>query len=466
MPLCRILAALPFAAFLAPSAAIAAGLWNFDQGASNYARGGANIAATSDPTAVYLNPAALAGQSGFAFMGMADAISDSRSFERAPDRLGGPRFCCRKTEYDPVANEQPVFPPSPGVYMAGNLAKFGVPQLTLAAAIYGPPRSDTVFPAGGPQRYSQVEAHSLQIHTAIAAGYQLPWRKTRVGLTLMMIEQVVDTGLALNSFFGESEERGWDANVDVIARDEMIPNAIVGASTEAITNVTVAASYQHSYDVKAKGDATGSVGPDLDELAFFRPGKLGVEVKMPAIARGAVRFDAPSRRWNAEGAFVYENWSRNDEVLFSPKQPGGIALILDDESLRFPVNDIVLPTHYRDTWSLRFGGEYVAVPEAVTIRSGIFYERAAIAPEWLTVGNFDLDKIGVSAGGRFDFRKRGWVELCAGYQHWLPVEVKNSRVRIIDPLSTEEKWALGNGKYTSSRIQVMAAAGVRFGAGS
>lgn len=463
MPPSRLLAA---AAILLPSTAFAAGLWNFDQGASNYARGGANIAAPSDPTAVYLNPAALAGQSGFSFMAMADAIADQRRFERAPDRLGRPRFCCRETEYDPVANEQPVFPPSPGLYLAGNLARVGVPKLTLAAAVYGPPRNDSLFPPGGPQRYSQVEAHSLQTHTAIAAGYELPWRKTRVGLTLAMIDQFVDTGLALNSFFGESEERSWDANVDVKARDSLIPNAIAGVSTEAIANVTVAASYQHSYDVKARGRASGEVGPDLDQLAFFRPGKLGVELRMPAIARGAVRFDAPSRRWNAEGAFVYENWSRNDEVLFSPDQPGGIALILDDESLRFPVSDIVLPTHYRDTWSLRFGGEWVAVPGSVTLRSGVFYERAAIAPEWLTLGNFDLDKVGLTAGGRYDLGARGWIELCAGYQHWFPVEVTNSRVRMIDPLSTEEKWPIGNGKYSNSRIQVMAAAGVRFGAGS
>ena len=465
MPLASRLVA---ASLLLPSVAFAAGLWNFDQGASNYARGGANIAAPSDPTAVYLNPAALAGQSGFALMGMADFIDDSRSFERAPDRLGRPRFCCRQTEYDPVANEQPVFPPSPGVYFAGNLAALGLPKLTIGLAAYGPPRSDTVFPEDGPQRYSQVEAHSLQQHSALAAGYELPWRKTRVGLTLALIDQYVDTGLALNSFFGESEERSWDANVDVKARDAMIPNAIVGVSTEAITHVTVAASYQHHYDVKAKGRATGEVGPGLDQLAYFRPGELGVELSMPAIARGAVRFDAPSSRWNVESAFVYENWSRNDEILFSPNQPGGLALVLNegDPPAKFPVNDITLPTHYRDTWSLRFGGEWVAVPGAVTIRSGMFYERAAIAPEWLTLGNFDLDKIGVSAGGRFDFRKRGWVELCAGYQHWLPVEVTASRVRMIDPLSTEEKWAIGNGKYTNTRIQVMAAAGVRFGAGS
>lgn len=459
----RISSFVVFAVLVAPTAAHAGGLWNFDQGPSNYARGGANIAATSDPTAVYLNPAALAGHSGFTFLATGDMIFDDRTFEREPDRLGRPRFCCRDTEYDPVANEQPAFPPSGGVYLSGNLAKLGVPKLTLAGAVYGPPRNDAVYPAGGPQRYSQVESHNLQTHSALAAGYELPWRKTRVGVTAMMINQYVDTSLGLNSFFGEAEERTWDADASVKARDEMIPNWIIGASTEVVTNVTLATSYQHSYDIEAKGSASGEIREDLDELAYFRPGTLTVEFQMPSIARGAVRYDATSRLWNVEGAFVYENWSRNDEVLFRPKQPGGIALVLDDDSLRFPVNDIAIPTHFRDTWSVRLGGEMQVVPEVVTVRSGVFYERAAIAPEWINVGNFDLDKAGISVGGRYDFKKRGFVELAAGYQHWFPVEVTNSRVRIIDPLSSEQKWAVGNGKYSNTRIQVMAAAGLSFG---
>ena len=457
-----VLARISFVVSLAfaPSA-LAAGLWNFDQGAANYARGGANIAAPNDPTAVYLNPAALAGQPGYTIYGQADFLFDERKFERKSDRLGHPRYCCRDTEYDAVTNSQPPFPPSPGVYASGHLAKLGLPQLTMALALYGPPRNDGVYPAGGPQLYSLVKNRNLQTHAALAAGYELPWKRTRVGLTAMVINQYVDTDLALNSFFGEDEERTWDADASVKARQENIPNAIVGVSSNVVAGLTVAASYQHSYDVKAKGSATGEIGEDLDELAYFRPGTLGVELKMPAIARGALRWDAA--RWNVEGAFVYENWSRNKEVIFAPKQPGGIALILDDDSLRFPVNELAIPTHFRDTWSVRTGGEFFAIPGKLAIRGGLFNERAAIAPEWLNVGNFDLDKTGISAGARYDFGNRGWLEIGGGYQQWGTVEVENSRVRIIDPLQNEEKWQIGNGTYSNTRIVVMTAAAVRFG---
>ena len=457
--------ALAIVVALATAPAHAAGLWNFDQGVSNYGRAGANIAAPTDPTAVYLNPAALAGQRGFQFFAMADAIVDDRGFERSPDAFGRPRFCCRQTTYDPVVNEHPVFPPSPGLWMSWNAASLGLPKLSLGAALYGPPRSDATLPADGAQRYSLIESHHLQIHSALAAAYELPWKKTRVGMTAMAINQYVDTSLAFNVYpaFGFPEDRGWDADVVVHARDPLIPAFIGGVSLEPIPHVTVAASYQHSYDVEAKGRARGTVGEDLGALGSLRPGELTVELRMPAIARGAVRFDAPAGRWNAEAAFVYENWSRNDEVNFRPKQPRGLALDLEALGLTRAVDDITVPTHFRDTWSVRLGGEWFAVPEKVAVRGGVFYERAAIAPEWLNMANFDLDKIGLSLGGRYDIASRGWIELAAGYQHWMPVEVENSRVRIIDPLSSDELWPIGNGKYTNTRIQVMAGAGVRFG---
>src|SRR5689334_14196878 len=111
---------------LLAGSARAAGLWNFDQGTANYHRGGANIAAPSDPTAVYLNPAALAGQEGFQVMAQADFLFDARRFERAPDSAGRPRFCCRETQYPGIENSQSAFPPSPGIWLSGNMAKAGL----------------------------------------------------------------------------------------------------------------------------------------------------------------------------------------------------------------------------------------------------------------------------------------------------------------------------------------------------
>lgn len=457
----RLAATVTTTALLAlPAGAGAAGLWNFDQGAANYARGGANIAAPADPTAIYLNPAALAGQRGYQFFVMADFLDDQRAFQRSPDRIGRPRFCCRETRYDPVANEHPVFPPSPGIYLAGNFAQLGLPQLTIGLAMYGPPRSDATLDPGGAQRYSLIESHHLQIHTALSAGYELPWRKIRLGLTAMTIDQVIDTQIGFNTFLGFAEERGWDADVDVKARDSGIPTFILGASVEAIPQVTLAASYQHEYDVKAEGRAKGEVGAALDEIGRMRNGDLTVELQMPSIARGALRFDAPGGGWDAEAAFVYESWSRNDAIEFKPKQPGGLALVLDDGFSR-SVGDLTVPTHYRDTWSVRLGGQWNAKPGVLAVRAGTFYERAAIAPERINMGNFDLDKVGVSTGVRWDVKNRAWVEVGGGYQHWLPVETGNSRVRIIDPLTNEERWPIGNGRYTNRRIHAVLGVGVR-----
>ena len=456
MPLCRI---ATVALFLAPAASHAAGLWNFDQGAANYARGGANIAAPSDPTAVYLNPAALAGQRGFQLHAMADFIQDERGFARAPDRIGQPRYCCEKTRYAEVKNTEPVFP-SPGIWLSGNLEKLGLPQLTLGAALYGPPRSDAELPAGGAQRYSQTYSANLQVHSALAVGYELPWRRTRLGVTGMMIDQQVVTGLAFNTFFGQPEERGWDADVDVKARDANIPTFILGASTEVIPQLTFAMSYQHPYDVKAEGRATGELGDELGELATLRNGPLAVEFEMPSLTRAALRFDAPSGLWDVEAAFVYEAWSRNDEVRFKPQGRSGLALLLDGGISR-RVEDIAVPTHFRDTWSTRVGGEIEVLPSVLSVRLGSFFERSAISAEWINMGNFDLDKAGLSAGVRWDIKQRGWVELGGGYQHWFTVKTSNSKVRIIDPLENEQRWTVANGTYTNQRLHGVIGAGIR-----
>lgn len=426
--------------------ALAAGYWNFDKGVSNFGRGGANIAAPSDPIAVYTNPAALAGLEGFQFVIDADAAWDDRRFERSPDRLAQPRSSTR--EYRAVQNDWPELPPSPGFFASWNAKRIGAPGLTIGAGLYGPPRADTRFPADGPQRYQLIESHNLQIHRALAAGYELPWLKTRLGVTVMSIEQIIRTRLAFNTFMGMAEDPGWDADMRVKARDGNNVTAAFGGSFCPLAKLTLAASGQLPYDVKAKGRVRGDIGEALDEKAELHEGGVTVKTKLPGIARGALRWDEP--RWNVEGAFVYETWGRNDEVLFLPHQPGGLGLEDEELGLTMRIREVRVKTHLRDTWSIRMGGER-QVSDAVTARGGVFYERAAVDPKYLSASNFDLDKAGVAAGAHFPLPKGVWLDLAAGWEWWKPVESRNSAVRLVDPIAKESRWRAGNGRYSNSR---------------
>ncbi|MCH8922039.1 MAG: hypothetical protein IIA67_02685, partial [Planctomycetes bacterium] len=106
----------------------------------------------------------MAGLRGLQLNIDANLIIDGREFARADDAPvaecltqddpcstpltysseGGP-----KRSYEPVRNDADLFPPSPGGFVAFNLASFGIEELTIAAGVYGPPRSDRVWPAEG-----------------------------------------------------------------------------------------------------------------------------------------------------------------------------------------------------------------------------------------------------------------------------------------------------------------------------
>ena len=445
-----------FAMLLVSKSAFAAGYWNFDKGVSNFGRGGANIAAPSDPIAVYTNPGALAGLSGFRFVIDADAAWDDRRFERRPDRLAQPRSA-HSARYEGVENDWPELPPSPGLFMSWNAAAIGVPRLTFGAGVYGPPRADTRFPADGPQRYQLIESHNLQIHRALSVAYELPWKKARLGVTAMSINQVIRTRLAFNTFMGGPEDPGWDADVRVRARDNDIFTAAFGGSITPFSKLTLGASGQLPYDVKAKGAVQGEIGAALDEKAELREGDITVHTKLPSIARGAIRWD--EALWNIETAFVYETWSRNDEVVFAPHQPGGLGLKDEATGLTVKIKEVRLKTHLRDTWSLRFGGER-EISSRFTARGGIFYERAAVAPSRLSASNFDLDKLGLTVGSHTPLPKGVWLDFAAGWEFWKPVESDDSKVRIVDPIGKQTRWRAGNGRYSNSRGVAMVGLGI------
>ena len=135
------LSALAAGSVLWPTSAQAAGFWNLDRGASNYGRGGANIADPDDPIAVYTNPAALAGLRGLQLHIDANTVLDTRTFARSPDGMG--RNPNLTYTYEVVSNGETPWPPSPGIFASYNFASLDLEGLTIALGVYGPPRSDS-----------------------------------------------------------------------------------------------------------------------------------------------------------------------------------------------------------------------------------------------------------------------------------------------------------------------------------
>ncbi len=439
------------------SAAEAAGLWNLDRGASHYARGGANIAAPRDPIALYTNPAALAGLRGMMFMADGNAIWDNRRFTRASDDINDDGL---PEEYLPAENTNPTFPPSPGFFLTYNLEQLGLPELTVGAGGWGPPRSDTTWPHEGPQRYSIMESHNLQVHYGVGAAYALPFLGLKVGVTGMMINQIIDTSLRLSALpeLARGDNR-FDAEVWVEAEDNWIPGAVIGVSAQPLPYLILASSVQLPWNVDARGKADiRMVGAGLEAVGAEVEGEnVGIKLQMPALIRVAVQYLDPDDRFDVELAGVMETWSRNKQITFVPD---GIVLKVNSFGTESDVGKITFDTNYRDTFSVRLGGRYELLEDFLTIRAGTYFERSAVAPEYLSPSSFDTNRTGFTLGARVDLPHGIWVDLATGLVLWAPTEISDSKILLKHPITGDGQFPIGNGKYENRQVYMLAAAGI------
>ena len=148
--------------------------------------------------------------------------------------------------------------------------------------------------------------------------------------------------------------------------------------------------------------------------------------------------------------------------------------MITPDNIRFNVaalpDPIELPvihkrTEFRDTGSVRFGGEY-QVAQWLLVRGGAYYERAGVGGGRLTPSEFDLDKVGLTHGGRFEMGAGLYLDVAVGVAYWVPKTVTRSKVLFRDPAPVEsveiDPWALANGTYSNTQIFSMVALGGQF----
>ena len=445
------------------NSAYAAGMWNLDQGASHYGRGGANIASPDDPSAVYVNPAALAGLEGFQLMLGVNYNYDSRSFARAPDNEG---FGGVERTFEEVSNlEGPS--PSPNIFASYNFAGSG---LTLGAGLWGPPKTNREFDADGAQRYSSVHGRDIMAHYVMSAAYQSSWRNLRLGASFGGTSVVVDSSLKLNVYemrqavSPEKEDPDWDVSAKLSGVEHGIPMGILGASVDLWKNGTLALAFQLPFDVKAEGEVDMEVGEGLTlfklpDEEIVQGKDITVQLNLPPVLRLAVK--QTYAKANVEAAIVWEGWSRTAKTTITPDNITFNTAVRDP----IPLPVIELETKLRDTYSFRLGGEYV-VSEGILVRGGTYYERAAIGGGRLNPSQFDLDKAGVTLGGRIALGAGLYLDAAVGVANWFEKEVTDSKVVFNDPAPNDppigDHWSLGNGTYSNTQIFSMVALGGKF----
>jgi long-chain fatty acid transport protein len=441
------------------STAHSAAFWLYGRGVSNYARGGANVASPGDPTAIYLNPAALSDLKGLNLLLDANILLDHGEFSRAADDLDNDGT---NTTYESVGNEMKPTVPSPGLFASYNMASAGMDDLTLAMGIYGPIFTYQDWPKGGPQRYSIEESHNVQAHAAFGAGYQLPWMGLKVGATALLTYFKLNTDLRLNAgfdvleSFSTPENPEYDAMVHLDMTDSFTSAGIFSLALEPLKGWLMSLTYQLGYEVEASGAIETTLGDTLSDLAEVEGNEGSLKLNIPWVARFANQYRAEN--FNIELALQYEGWSVNDKALVSPKDIAITSNLVDDIAL----SDIELKYMMRDTYGIGLGGDW-HMAQAFTLRAGTFYERAALGDKRLSPSVLDLNKIGLTLGGRYDISTSTWLDFATGYVHMFEREVKDSNVKLVNPFDGTEQWSIANGTYRNWHIAFMAALGMRFG---
>lgn len=423
-----------------------------ERGVATMARGGANIAAPDDATAIYTNPSSLSRLRGLQIMVDGNSQLDDRRFARAADDLDNDGTL---TQYDEVNNQMGLVV-SPGVFLSYNLAALGLEELTLGAAFFGPLQNDRKWDRSGPQRYDEVISMNRQVYYSLAAGLALPWHGLRVGVSGFAVRQHFNTSLTVTalSSLGGAETPSYDALIAVDATDPAIFGGVLSASIEPASGWTVAASYQPPYNAKAEGTAEVELGDDLDGLADVIGNDLNLRVDLAAIGRLAVRYDNPGKTFDVEAAVQWEQWSRVEQIRFRPQGIRVQYLGRDDE-----LSDINLAYNWTDTWSVRLGGAY-EFSKTVQGRAGTFYETAAAPESHRSVSSFDFDKVGVTGGARIDLPAGLWLDLTGAYVHYLTETVDESERLLLDVVSLERLHPVSNGDYTLRQLFLMAALGI------
>ncbi|MBN1605958.1 MAG: outer membrane protein transport protein [Polyangiaceae bacterium] len=367
------------------SPAHAQGYYSGTKGARAGGRAGAFTAKADDLTAVAHNPAGLARIQGTVVQVGNRLSYNAYEFTRAPTLDWGnldngvPPY----VEFGTVRNEQPWQALEPFVGVASNL---GLEDWGFALAAYAPAGvGKEVFPVDGGQRYMIVQRESIILnYTASAAwkhqddfglGASLQW----ISVPLLKYQLVIDADVFPR--FAHPVSSDMDMLATVEGSDPFTLNAILGAWYRPAPFLELGLAGQ-VIPATIRTHSTLDIDPlssTLHHVALLRDDEpaddVSLSLPLPLTAHLGMRYIGlrdQRELFDVELDLGYETWSRVDRFRLDTD---GLVAELDNNQLEVGVIDV--PKQWRDTLSVRLGGDYVALPDLLALRGGVFYESAA-----------------------------------------------------------------------------------------
>jgi len=424
---------------LLPAPARAAGIEHPDVGTLAIGRGGAYAAAPSDGVAMFYNPGGLGTQSGLRVT--LDASMSWQGLSFTP--TGGTQ----------VSNTAGGFlVPALAVSYGRPWGK--LPNLTLALGATGPSAigKESYDPAGA-QRYSLIASDYFIAYysAAVAASFN---RWLSAGVTLQWVKGSAKFSQAVYSGLAMGTDPGNDSIAHIDVSSPFIPTAVIGVTARPMLPLALGLSYRPRYDFLAHGTLTTELAPAGAAVNTVVAGNsTDFFVSFPDVIRFGAQY-AFGARLLVEADFVAELWSRLHTIEIRPQRiEVSSGLATEPQAL----SDIIFQKDYRNAYSVRVGGDYVALPGRLTVRAGYLHETSAIPTRSVSVdfGNWQRDA--VSVGGTVTL----WPGVTASFayaHHFLADQnVTDSQVvQILSPCVTSPgckppvATVVGNGHYTAS----------------
>ncbi len=393
---------------LATVALAEGGYYSGSLGARAAGRGGAFVARADDLTAVSYNPAGLATldatqvELGNIFSHNAYAYTRQPTLDYAREQGG----VAPLVSFAKVSNGQPWQALDP---MLGVASRLGLPDWAFALAAYAPPGiSNLAFPAGGGQRYMMVEREAMFLKYAASAawkhqdvfgfGASAEW----IHVPRLKYSVVVDG----TQFNGAANPVASDLDILATMKGSSLFtfNATLGAWYRPVPSWMFGVSGQVvPANVVTHGTLNLSMVNDLGwgEPVLTRADgtpadDVDVTLPLPLVGRAGARYIhlAGGREvFDLELDVEYVTWSRVDRfTIDTHRKTANYA------GQNVDLDKLYIEKRWRDTFAVRLGGDYVAIPGHLTLRAGAYYESAVAKPAYANVDFAGAAQMGGALG--------------------------------------------------------------------
>jgi len=359
--------------------------------------------------------------------------------------------------------------------------KYGRDTIVTQVPAAGETQPLTTSGVESPNRFLLLQRAQLGGFLQAGAGVQLA-KQLRVGLAAGLgfaTVRNVNVGSVQGGTFRDQE-----LLTDIHVSDWPIPRATASVVVEPLNGLDVLASFTYQANVEGSGyvdfTANGIQGAPLTDCRASpeRPGPhcrsdnasltvpfprfaatLGVRYASRRTERRRALDPMQDERWDIELNGTWSETSHIDQYTLklydqAPGAPGSSRVAFSSApgsaALALPAQ-IVIPYHWRDTFSVRAGGDYNAIAGKLALRAGVSYESSATPTAYMNIDAWAVSRYGLHLGATWAF---GALKLSLAYAHifYESVNVALGQGRLNEVVSTapEQAQAVNEGNYSAA----------------